>query len=301
MITNRRGVVGRPVHSFHSPGAGVFARRLLARFTGTAAVLAAALMLAFLAAPGTAFAQDVVTFTWEVDGNEVTEITVPEGVGTVNLRLKATLTTDDPNSGEGTGTVSGVKVEFNPNGWGGSSSGRATRLTDWSFTGTQPDDGGEHTFLRNGFTGVDHSATLNLQLTITDDTEMEGDETIIATYTNPGEINTNRDNITLKDGEGNTLTSESTVRITITIKDNDTAPAKLTGLTAAPGPRSVLLTWDDPNNPTIKAYQVSTDGGAWADVSTELTTDTPPKMSAAFRPGHRYPIQLPGARGERGR
>ena len=45
------------------------------------------------------------------------------------------------------------------------------------------------------------------------------------------------------------------------------APARPTGLLAAPGDAEVELTWDDPYDASINKYQIKQDAAAWADIS----------------------------------
>ena len=65
--------------------------------------------------------------------------------------------------------------------------------------------------------------------------------------------------------ENDTGTSPPSAAVTATPRGG--APAKPTGLSAAPGNAEVTLTWDDPRDTSITKYQVKQRTAAWADIS----------------------------------
>ena len=66
-------------------------------------------------------------------------------------------------------------------------------------------------------------------------------------------------------------TGTSPVSAAVTATPQGGAPAKPTGLSAAPGNAEVTLTWDDPTDASITKYQVKQDAAAWADISGSNT------------------------------
>ena len=59
----------------------------------------------------------------------------------------------------------------------------------------------------------------------------------------------------------------SPVSASVTAAPRGGAPARPTGLSAAPGNAEVTLTWDDPRDPSITRYQVQQGAANWADIS----------------------------------
>ena len=62
-------------------------------------------------------------------------------------------------------------------------------------------------------------------------------------------------------------TGTSPVSEAVTATPRGGAPARPTGLSAAPGNAEATLTWDDPHDASITRYQVKQDAAAWADIS----------------------------------
>ena len=61
---------------------------------------------------------------------------------------------------------------------------------------------------------------------------------------------------------------------TATATPQAAAPAKPTGLAAAPGNAEATLTWNDPRDPSITKYQVKQGALAWADITGSTATTT---------------------------
>ena len=62
-------------------------------------------------------------------------------------------------------------------------------------------------------------------------------------------------------------TGASPVSAAVTATPRGGAPAKPTGLSAAPGNAAVTLTWDNPRDASITKYQIKQDAANWADIS----------------------------------
>ena len=62
-------------------------------------------------------------------------------------------------------------------------------------------------------------------------------------------------------------TGASPVSAAVTATPQGGAPAKPTGLSAAPGDAEATLTWDDPHDASITRYQVKQDAADWADIT----------------------------------
>ena len=62
-------------------------------------------------------------------------------------------------------------------------------------------------------------------------------------------------------------TGTSPLSAAVTATPRGGAPAKPTGLSAAPGDAEVTLTWDDPHDASITKYQVKRGSAAWADIT----------------------------------
>ena len=72
--------------------------------------------------------------------------------------------------------------------------------------------------------------------------------------------------------ENDTGTSPVSAGVTATPRGG--APAKPTGLSAAPGNAEATLTWDNPTDASITKYQVKQDAAAWADISGSSASTT---------------------------
>ncbi len=85
------------------------------------------------------------------------------------------------------------------------------------------------------------------------------------------DTNTDPDVTLTHSASGGGYGSASIASVVVSVVEKDMAPAKPTGLAAAPGNRSVTLTWTDLANPTVTKWQVrrkagSDDWGEWADI-----------------------------------
>ena len=69
-------------------------------------------------------------------------------------------------------------------------------------------------------------------------------------------------------------TGTSPVSAAVTATPRGGAPAKPTGLSAAPGAAEVTLTWDDPRDTSITKYQVKQGTANWADISSSSAGTT---------------------------
>ena len=69
------------------------------------------------------------------------------------------------------------------------------------------------------------------------------------------------------------------------------APAKPTGLSAAPGDAEATLTWDDPHDASITRYQVKQGAANWADIS-DSDADTTSHTVASLTNGTAYTFQI---------
>ena len=74
----------------------------------------------------------------------------------------------------------------------------------------------------------------------------------------------------------------SPISAPVTARPQGGAPAKPTGLSAAPGNAEATLTWDNPRDTSITKYQVKQGSAAWADISG--SDATPPATRCRASP-----------------
>ena len=89
--------------------------------------------------------------------------------------------------------------------------------------------------------------------------------------------------------ENDTGTSPPSAPVTATPRG--AAPARPTGLSAAPGNAEATLTWDDPHDASITRYQVKQDAANWADISGS-DADTTSHTVASLANGTAYTFQI---------
>ncbi len=105
------------------------------------------------------------------------------------------------------------------------------------------------------FTSVNYGAAQTVTVSASDDSDRLTDAAVTLTHSASG------------GGYGGVSIDSVTVSVT-----EDDAPAKPTGLTAAPGNRAASLSWDDPEDASITGYQVSRRNagaarwGGWASI-----------------------------------
>ena len=86
-------------------------------------------------------------------------------------------------------------------------------------------------------------------------------------------------------------TGTSPVSAGVTATPQGGAPAKPTGLSAAPGNAEATLTWDDPQDPSITKYQVKQGAANWADISGSRA-DTTSHTVGTLTNGTAYTFQI---------
>ena len=86
-------------------------------------------------------------------------------------------------------------------------------------------------------------------------------------------------------------TGTSPVSAAVTATPQGGAPAKPTGLSAAPGDAEATLTWDDPHDASITRYQVKQDAADWADI-TGSDAGTTSHTVASLTNGGAYTFQI---------
>ena len=183
-------------------------------------------------------------------------IVVGEGDGAVEIPVTFTLTGD-------TDTFAGAIVIYQAQGVG---QRPAVNPGDWEYDPLLR-EGDDEIYHFQGFASTDLVRTEMIRLPILDDQEREGDEALVVSIGSPTPGNPTRDR------DLRFILEPSSVLITIL--DND-PPAQPMGLALMRDGSQVVLTWDDPGDATIAAYQYRyrPPDGSWTHWTDILDSDS---------------------------